>query len=187
MTARTYAKPTSQLSPDGTDRSGSSSRHPPAKGVSSAAQPARLRAAVRQTHDRYRAIAWAVVDAAEVLQPDALIIENVSAFTTWHLYPNWSGTLEALGYTVTEHIIDSAGAEFAGLCFQLHSHDTVLDEAGGPGGWPRLCHPRTRWAFAHRCGDLSDGPAAAVCECDHLPLEFGFGLRHASDRERAAV
>lgn len=81
---------------------------PACQGVSAAAQPARLRAAVRRTHDQYRATAWAVVDAAEVLQPDALVIENVAAFARWQLYPNWSGSLTSLGYTLREHVVDAA-------------------------------------------------------------------------------
>lgn len=59
-------------------------------------------------HDAQRSTAWAIVSAAETCQPRALIVENVERFRRWQLFPFWAQALEALGYRLTEHIVDSA-------------------------------------------------------------------------------
>lgn len=62
----------------------------------------------RPHHDAQRSTAWAVVSAAETCQPRALIVENVERFRRWQLFPFWAQALEALGYRLSEHVIDSA-------------------------------------------------------------------------------
>lgn len=55
-----------------------------------------------------RATAYAVIAAAEVHQYEAIIVENLAAFTGWVLYPWWLSGLKALGYTVQTVILDAA-------------------------------------------------------------------------------
>jgi len=55
-----------------------------------------------------RSTAWALVSAAEMLEPRALLVENVAPFLQWNLFPAWKGALEALGYVVREHVLDAA-------------------------------------------------------------------------------
>ena len=62
----------------------------------------------RPKHDADRATAWAVVDCANVCLPRALIVENVPQFRRWILFPVWKQALEALGYTLTELVLDAA-------------------------------------------------------------------------------
>jgi DNA (cytosine-5)-methyltransferase 1 len=76
---------------------------PACQGHSRASQPRR-----RVYHDAMRATAWSVVDCADVTQPKAIIIENVLAFKAWRLYPMWRAALEALGYRLTELLVDAA-------------------------------------------------------------------------------
>jgi len=59
-------------------------------------------------HDASRSTAWAVVSAAEYHRPAFAVIENVPEFTSWSLYPAWRMAMEALGYCLAPHIIDSA-------------------------------------------------------------------------------
>lgn len=59
-------------------------------------------------HDKLRATAWAVVTAAEVHRPSALVTENVPRFLRWSLFPSWVDALKRLGYTVSPHILDAA-------------------------------------------------------------------------------
>lgn len=70
---------------------------------SSASQPNR-----RPHHDAMRATAWAVVDCAEVTAPKWVVVENVLAFRAWRLYPQWRAALEALGYRLTELLVDAS-------------------------------------------------------------------------------
>jgi DNA (cytosine-5)-methyltransferase 1 len=83
---------------------------PSCKG-SSAAATRNLRAGKRGTGrqaDTHRTTAWAVVDAAEVLRPKALIVENVLDFRNWKLYSVWRSALESLGYALSVHVVDAA-------------------------------------------------------------------------------
>ena len=59
-------------------------------------------------HDASRSTAWAVVSAAEYHRPDLAVVENVPEFTSWSLYPAWRMAMEALGYCLAPHTIDSA-------------------------------------------------------------------------------
>jgi DNA (cytosine-5)-methyltransferase 1 len=73
---------------------------PACQGHSRASQPRR-----RRYHDALRATAWAVVDCAEATEPRALVVENVTTFREWRLYPVWREALRQLGYTLTEHVV----------------------------------------------------------------------------------
>ena len=73
---------------------------PACQGHSQASQPKR-----RRYHDALRATAWSVVDCADITAPRAIVVENVVDFRRWRLYPVWRSALEALGYTLAEHVI----------------------------------------------------------------------------------
>ncbi len=62
----------------------------------------------RPAHDATRSTAWAVVACAEAKRPGFLAVENVKDFTRWQLYPQWKACLASLGYTLGEHVLDSA-------------------------------------------------------------------------------
>ncbi|MFK3846648.1 DNA cytosine methyltransferase [Stenotrophomonas sp. NPDC078853] len=68
----------------------------------------RARGKDRPHHDAQRSTAWAVVSAAEVHRPEAIVVENVPEFTAWALYDAWCAALAALGYTMSPHVIDAA-------------------------------------------------------------------------------
>ena len=76
---------------------------PACQGHSRASQPKR-----RHFHDALRASAWAVVDCAEVTNPETVLVENVPDMTRWQLYPVWRQALELLGYTVTEGVFTAS-------------------------------------------------------------------------------
>ncbi len=76
---------------------------PACQGHSPASQPGR-----RPYHNELRATAWAVVDCADATEPRALVVENVTRFRAWRLYPTWLDALRKLGYHVTEHVVDAA-------------------------------------------------------------------------------
>ncbi|MDH3981266.1 MAG: DNA cytosine methyltransferase [Kiritimatiellaceae bacterium] len=62
----------------------------------------------RPHHDAARSTAWAVVSAVEYHLPDAGLIENVASFLKWKLYPAWEQAMNALGYSISPHIVDAA-------------------------------------------------------------------------------
>lgn len=59
-------------------------------------------------HDASRSTAWAVVSAAEYHRPPVVIVENVQEFLQWQLYRPWELAMNALGYSVSPHVIDAA-------------------------------------------------------------------------------
>lgn len=59
-------------------------------------------------HDAQRSTAWAVVSALEFHRPPMAVVENVTEFLKWALFPAWRHAMEALGYSLAPHIIDSA-------------------------------------------------------------------------------
>lgn len=59
-------------------------------------------------YDESRSTAWAVVSCAEFHHPEWLVVENVQEFQKWQLFPIWRNALEALGYKLEYHVIDSA-------------------------------------------------------------------------------
>lgn len=68
----------------------------------------RARGKEQSHHDAARSTAWAVVSAAECKQPPMVIVENVPEFLNWSLYPAWEMAINALGYSIAKHCIDSA-------------------------------------------------------------------------------
>ncbi|MDP3908876.1 MAG: DNA cytosine methyltransferase [Gemmatimonadales bacterium] len=59
-------------------------------------------------HDSSRSTAWAVVSCAEFHAPQFVVVENVPEFQGWKLYPAWRMAMNALGYSLAEHVIDAA-------------------------------------------------------------------------------
>jgi DNA (cytosine-5)-methyltransferase 1 len=59
-------------------------------------------------HDELRSTAWAAVAAAEVHRPAHVVVENVVEFRRWVLYPAWLSALRALGYALSENVVDAA-------------------------------------------------------------------------------
>lgn len=59
-------------------------------------------------HDAARATAWAVVSCAEVHRQRVWVVENVPEFLKWELFPAWRAAMEALGYSVSPHVLDAA-------------------------------------------------------------------------------
>lgn len=68
----------------------------------------RARGTEKPHHDALRSTAWAVVTCAEVHRPEAAIIENVTEFAEWALYPAWCAAMHALGYALAPMVIDAA-------------------------------------------------------------------------------
>ncbi len=59
-------------------------------------------------HDAARSTAWAVVSCTEYHRPPVFVVENVVEFLKWTLYPAWRAAMEALGYSLSPHILDAA-------------------------------------------------------------------------------
>lgn len=68
----------------------------------------RARGKDRPGHDAARSTAWAVVSAAEVCRPEAVVVENVPELRAWALYPSWTDAMRRLGYSLSETVIDAA-------------------------------------------------------------------------------
>jgi DNA (cytosine-5)-methyltransferase 1 len=62
----------------------------------------------RPHHDASRSTAWAVVSAAECHRQSLVLVENVPDFLQWKLYPAWKSAMQALGYSLSENLIDAA-------------------------------------------------------------------------------
>lgn len=59
-------------------------------------------------YDDNRATAWAVVSALEIHRTQLAVVENVTGFLKWSLYPAWQMALETLGYSIAPYILDAA-------------------------------------------------------------------------------
>lgn len=59
-------------------------------------------------HDSARSTAWAVVACVEATEPKAFIVENVTEFITWTLYPQWKSCMESLGYKLAINVLNAA-------------------------------------------------------------------------------
>lgn len=68
----------------------------------------RAKGTEKSHHDDSRATAWAVVDCLEVHFPALAIVENVPDLIKWRLFPVWKSAIEALGYSVSPHVVDCA-------------------------------------------------------------------------------
>jgi DNA (cytosine-5)-methyltransferase 1 len=69
---------------------------PECKQHSTSSQPAR--SGSKGAGSRSRALAYEVVHAADALEPEAVVVENVDAFTRWRLFKNWLGAFADLGF-----------------------------------------------------------------------------------------
>lgn len=65
----------------------------------------------RPRHDAARSTAWAVISCAEYHRPPVVVVENVPEFQQWVLFPAWAQALQALGYSLSMHVLDSADFE----------------------------------------------------------------------------
>ena len=83
----------------------SQNSQPARKGTGGSHRPDLAKAAQRTILQR--STAWAVVSAAETARPRLVLIENVPEILGWELFPAWVGCFEALGYTVTPHILNT--------------------------------------------------------------------------------
>lgn len=113
---------------------------PACQGHSQASQPKR-----RRFHDAQRATGWAVVECAEVTEPQTIVVENVPEFrSTWRHYKRWRQCLEDIGYTVTEAVLNASGmgvpqrrkrlfvVATKGPAINLDGLDTAPEPAFGP-------------------------------------------------------
>ena len=68
----------------------------------------RARGKERKHHDSLRNHMWAVVNAAESMGPEVMVIENVPEVQDWACFPAWTHALNCLGYATESHVIDAA-------------------------------------------------------------------------------
>lgn len=81
---------------------------PVCRGNSPAARPARAKSKkIQSAHNAMRALAWSVIDAAEVCRPRFVAVENVSEFRDWVLFDLWLAALKRLGYRCTVQTLNA--------------------------------------------------------------------------------
>ena len=68
----------------------------------------KARGAEQPRHDTARSTAWAVVACVEATEPKAFVVENVTEFITWTLYPQWKSCMEKLGYKIAVNVLNAA-------------------------------------------------------------------------------
>jgi len=68
----------------------------------------RARGKERPHHNATRSTAWAVVSALETHKTPLAVIENVTEFCKWSLYPSWCDALARLGYAIAPHIVNAS-------------------------------------------------------------------------------
>lgn len=124
------------------------------------------RGARRAYHDGSRATAWAVTSCVEAHRPAVALVENVPAFREWALYPIWRAAFEALGYALSEYVVDAAD-------FGVPQHRRRLFVVAARGRAPlrlalpdptpwRPFEPHIRWnEGAWRATDSVRGPQVA--------------------------
>lgn len=75
---------------------------PVCRGYSRAGRPARAHSqSSASRHNKSRATLWSVIDALEIHQPRAFVVENVSEIQDWPLFHGWLECVRLLGYTTT--------------------------------------------------------------------------------------
>jgi len=135
---------------------------PACQGHTSAGQPARAGTGgngrvdldrVRSKHARDRNTAWAVISAADVARPRAIVVENVEAFQRWELFRSWVGCLEALGYAIRFRTLDASAFGSA-----QHRERTIIVASLGA---PIEFDPGDvrRASTVESCLDADDAPA----------------------------
>ena len=60
------------------------------------------------THYKSRSTAWAVISSMEFHRPEIQLVENVPEFMKWPLFKQWASCIEALGYSLSLNVLDSA-------------------------------------------------------------------------------
>lgn len=80
---------------------------PACQGHSKAATSNGMRGSLPK-HDRDRSTAWAVVTCLEATRAPVCVVENVPEFRRWTLFPAWCQALQALGYSLAEHVLNAA-------------------------------------------------------------------------------
>lgn len=111
----------------------------------------RARGIERPHHDSARATAWCVVRVLEAQRPRLVVVENVPEMRAWVLYPAWRAALEALGYRLTESIIDAADCSVP----QERERLFVVGTRGRRAIAPRIVPTERR--PARECIDLDGG------------------------------
>lgn len=120
-----------------------------------------------------RGTAWAVIRAAEVQRPEAIVVENVREFLEWELFDAWRGCLEAMGYAVQGEVVDAWHYGSS----QSRQRTIVTARQGralpipAPSRWPRRSlggdlhpdhHPECRWMpLAEKSQSIQDRVARA--------------------------
>lgn len=61
--------------------------------------------------DETRATAWCVSETAEIMRPDAIVVENVPKFLKWVCFDLWLETFHRFGYRTKVNIVNSADYE----------------------------------------------------------------------------
>ena len=124
---------------------------PSCRDFSSAGQPAKRGtggngtvdlAALNTMRTQQRNTSWAVVNAAEALDPECVIIENVTQFVDkWKLFPVWQLAMESMGYHVRVHrlnALDFGGATDRERVFVTCRRGSALELIQSlPGATPR--------------------------------------------------
>lgn len=80
---------------------------PACQGHSKAATSSGTRGSLPK-HDRDRSTAWAVVTCLEATRAPVAVVENVPEFRAWKLFPAWCQAMQALGYSLAEHVWNAA-------------------------------------------------------------------------------
>lgn len=57
--------------------------------------------------DVSRSTAWAVIGCAEYHREEAWVIENVTDFLSWNLFPAWRYAMESLGYSLSFNTVNA--------------------------------------------------------------------------------
>ncbi len=59
-------------------------------------------------HELSRSTAWVVINGLEAKRPPFALVENVTKFSRWLLFPQWRSCIEALGYSLSLNYLDAA-------------------------------------------------------------------------------
>lgn len=82
---------------------------PDCKGHSQVSQPDRKKKAhVQVRHAAARSTIFAVTTVADYHEPDIVLVENVPDLLRWRVYPSWKAGMEAIGYVITENLLNAA-------------------------------------------------------------------------------
>ena len=128
-------------------------------GRATPATPSKLRREGRRR--RARSTCYAVLAAADVCRPAAIVVENVPLFLKWAAFPAWRSMLEAHGYAVTEHLVTAS--DFGGASERRRA--IILASQAGP---LELRPPATRRRTIGDCLLADDDPRHCWRDVDSL-------------------